>query len=122
MIHLPDARAVNPEHQKVVEEITNTLIILVSEITFTDKMPQNKKQSTVMSIRYTYKENIKYRFTVITVKKSCSMQLYFVSGYTHAFPYFVHHTFRNEHSLQQEYTCWLLLEESATAVQVSKYM
>jgi len=25
------------------------------------------------------------------------MQLSFVSGYTQAFPYFVHHTFRNEH-------------------------
>ena len=49
------------------------------------------------------------------------MQLYFVSGYTHVFPYFVHHTFRNEHTLQQEYNCWLLLEESAIAVQVSKY-
>jgi len=44
VIHLPDARAVSPEYQKVVEEITNTLIILVSGITFTDKMPQNKKQ------------------------------------------------------------------------------
>jgi len=48
------------------------------------------------------------------------MQLYFVSGYTYVFPYFVHHTFRNEHILQQDYNCWLLLEESAIAVQVSK--
>jgi hypothetical protein len=43
------------------------------------------------------------------------MQLYFVSGYTHAFPYFAHHTFRNEHILQQDYNCWLLLEEYAIA-------
>jgi len=43
LIHLPDARAFKPEDQKVNEEIPNTLIVLVSEITFTDKMPQYRK-------------------------------------------------------------------------------
>jgi hypothetical protein len=41
---MPDDYAVNPQDHKVVEEILKTLIILGSEITFTDIMPQTKKQ------------------------------------------------------------------------------